>query len=265
MIADWLRRGRTAEAAPTAGDATPAQVTVGSIIKQFWAHAKKTYRKPDGSPTPYLGDVRYALRPLGAPVRINGRDGIRAAPTQGTKGMDDLEPSGKARRQFVSVKATTPLARKTVNGRISTVKAMYRWATEEQLVPGSVWHALTAVRGLRRGRSDARETLPVKVVPGCLVQPVLKHVSSPVAAMIKLQLLTAARPGELVKLRPCDFIIGDGLWTVILPEHKTAHRGKPRTLYFNVEAQAIINTFLPGRATTAPLFSPKEGAEERRD
>ena len=54
---------------------------------------------------------------------------------------------------------------------------MFSWAVEEELVPGSIMHALREVKGLRRGKTDARETEPVKPVPDENVDAVRQHVS----------------------------------------------------------------------------------------
>jgi hypothetical protein len=50
--------------------------------------------------------------------------------------------------------------RGTVNKNAGRVKRLFGWAVENELVPPTVYHGLLAVKGLRRGRSDASETTP---------------------------------------------------------------------------------------------------------
>ena len=54
--------------------------------------------------------------------------------------------------------------RNTCNKLTSRIRAMFRWAVERALVPPSVHHGLQAVKGLKAGRSDARDTDPVRPV-----------------------------------------------------------------------------------------------------
>ena len=57
---------------------------------------------------------------------------------------------------------------------------------------------LLAVAGLKKGRSEARETDPVKPVSEEFVQMIKPHVSRQVWAIVELQLLSGMRSGEVV-------------------------------------------------------------------
>lgn len=50
------------------------------------------------------------------------------------------------------------------------MKRIVKWGVGEELVPSGVMEALRAVDGLKRGRSDARETPPVRPVPDAIVE-----------------------------------------------------------------------------------------------
>jgi integrase len=133
----------------------------------------------------------------------------------------------------------------------------------------SVWRSLQAVEGLRIGRSEAGEPEPVRPVPDREIEAIKPHVSRQVWALIQLQLLTGARPGELLVLRPIDLDTGGGkVWTSKPAYHKTAWHGHGRTIYFGPEAQKILKQFMPRKAdgssrTDAYLFSPAEAEQER--
>ena len=92
--------------------------------------------------------------------------------------------------------------RSHINKQVSRIKSMFRWAVEQEMVPGSVHHALLAVKGLKRGRCEAPESEPVRPVPEEHVFAIKPYVSRQVWAMIQVQLYTGARPGEVVGMDP---------------------------------------------------------------
>ena len=73
-----------------------------------------------------------------------------------------------------------------------------------ELLDAAVYQSLATVTGLRRHRSDAKESKPVCPVPERAITAIFGHVSRQVRAMMELQLFTAARPGELVIMRATD-------------------------------------------------------------
>ena len=141
---------------------------------------------------------------------------------------------------------------------------MFKWATSHELIPGSVHHALVTVEGLRKGRSAAVETGPVKPVPDPHSDAVRPLVSRPVRGITELQLLTGARPGELLIMRPVDLDMRGRVWTYISAAHKTAHHGHERVVYIGPRGQQVIRPLLAGRAIDAYLFSPREAELERK-
>jgi integrase len=88
----------------------------------------------------------------------------------------------------------------------------------------------------------------------------------PVRALVRLQLLTGARAGELLGMRACDIEMNprSGVWIYRPEQHKNAFREHERTIYLGPRAQRILRRFLVGRPTTAFLFSPAEADAERR-
>ena len=79
------------------------------------------------------------------------------------------------------------ISRGVVNHRVGRIKRVFKWAVAEELIPPSVHSALQAVTGLRYGRTEARETEPVKPVPDNWVEALRLHVAPQVAAMMRLQ------------------------------------------------------------------------------
>ena len=109
---------------------------------------------------------------------------------------------------------------------LGRIKRAFKWAVAEELVPPSVFHGLQAVAGLRFGRTEARETEPIKPVPDEHVDAVLPFVSPHVSAMIQVQRLTGMRPCEVVIMRPCDIDMSGEVWVYEPPDHKNRWRGK---------------------------------------
>jgi integrase len=81
--------------------------------------------------------------------------------------------------------------------------------------------------------------------------------------MIRFQQLVGCRPGELVTITPAMVNRSSEVWTITLAKHKTAYRGKQRTIYVGPKAQKILTKYLL-RSEDAACFSPVESEKERR-
>jgi integrase len=232
LIEEWLASGRQ--------DVRGNAITVAELILAYWKHAKQHYRK-NGQPTSEQHIIRQALRPV---RKLYGHTLAR-----------DFGPIAfKTCREAI---LEAGRSRSTVNSYANRVKRMFRWGVENELVRAEVYQALQAVSGLRRGRSAAHETGPVEPVSDEHVQAILSHLSYPVQAMVKLQLLTGMRPGEVVKMRARDLRTSGDIWTYEPEGHKTEHLGKVRCVSIGPRSQAAIRPFL--RADLQGyLFSPRD-------
>src|SRR5437764_151658 len=74
--------------------------------------------------------------------------------------------------------------------------------------------------------------------------------------------MTGCRPGEACAVRRCDTDTGGPNWLYRPPHHKTAHRGKSRTITIGASAQARLREFFTHDITDY-LFSPRRAVEER--
>jgi integrase len=241
LIAEWMASGGAAPAGQ-------AEITICEVLALYWAHAESYYRHPDGSPTSTLDVIRMALRPV---RELYGT--IKAA---------DFGPRGlKAVRERM---IAAGWSRGVVNQMVRHVRSVFKWAASEELVPAHIYGALQTLAALRRGRTAARECAPVRPVTDAYVAAVEACVSRQVRAMIQLQLLTAARAGELVIMRPIDLDMTGRIWVYAPPAHKNAHRGRPRAIYIGPRGQELLRPFLRGRAVDAWMFSPAEAEAERR-
>lgn len=107
-----------------------------------------------------------------------------------------------------------------------------------------------------------RESQPVKPVADTLVEKTLAHTTNVVGDMIRFQRLTGCRPGEVCKIVPGMIDRSKKVWMVDLDKHKTAWRGKKRTIFVGPKAQAILLPYLL-RGTDEPCFSPIESERQR--
>jgi integrase len=138
------------------------------------------------------------------------------------------------------------------------IKFAFRWPTENELIGPEIVQALNAVAGLKRGRCDARETDPIRPVDPKDINAIEPFVTPHIWAIIQLQLHTAARAGELLKMRPIDLNMTGEVWSFKLDEHKTSHHGFGRIIYIGPKGQDIIRPFLNNRPVDQYLFSLRE-------
>jgi len=157
-----------------------------------------------------------------------------------------------------------------INQQVQRLRRMFRWAASQEMIPASVYQSLDTVEALKRGRTTAREGKKVAPVPQDRVDAVRPFVSRQVAAVIDLQLLTGARPGELLSMRPSDIERHPSedheppVWLFLPREHKNQFRAMERTIVLGPRAQAVLEPFLDGRDPEAFVFSPAEAEAERR-
>ena len=238
VIAEWEVNRRQF---PKKGN-SPSDLTVNEIIVRFWQFAEQHYRHPSGEPTGELENFRTSLRPL--------------RQLYGDTAATDFGPLAlKTVRQRM---IENDPSRRVVNQRIGRIKYLFKWAVSEELIPSSVYEALRTVSALGRGRTEARETAPVKPVEPEAVEAVLPFLSPHVRPMVELMRLTGMRPGETCSMQRRLIDMSGPIWIYSPDRHKNAWRGQGRVIALGPKAQAIIKPFLRAELN-AYLFSPKEG------
>ena len=236
LVSEWIANGRQA---PTSRH----DASIMELMAAYVRHAKEYYR----------GSSEYdatlsSLKPLKA--------------LYGTLPVGEFSPLKlKAVREKM---IEADLCRNEVNKRIGRIKRMFRWGVENEIVPPLVLHGLQAVRGLSRGRSEARETEPIKPVPEAFVDAVKAKLSPQIWAMIELQRYTGMRPGEVCRMRTADIDTSGKVWTYSPAGHKTAWRGHQRKIFLGPRAQAVLTDWLR-TDLQANLFQPREAQAWRRE
>lgn len=239
VVGEFLARGRQLAGS---GDVR----RVADVILSYWTHAKAYHAGPQ---------CRSELRSLKLVLAMLRR-------LYGDTLAREFGPLALQTLRAAMIKAGW--SRPYVNSQIGRVKRCFKWATSQELVPPSVFHGLLAVPGLRRGKTDARETEPVKPVPDAWVDATIQHVSRQVAGLIRLQWASGMRPGEAVIMRGCDLDTSGKVWVYTPERHKTEHHGHERPIYLGPQAQAVVRLFLK-TDLSAYLFSPADADRERRE
>ncbi|MFO0917200.1 MAG: site-specific integrase [Planctomycetaceae bacterium] len=122
-----------------------------------------------------------------------------------------------------------------------------RWAVGWKFVSQTLADTLKSVESLEAGDSNAPESRPHSAAPDERIQAIRPCVVVREPAngdIVDLMLLTGCRPGELIGLKTGQIDRTGEIWRVALAKHKTAHKGKSRTLFFNASAQLILRKYL---------------------
>jgi integrase len=245
VIAEWEARDRSLSTA------TMLDVTVAELIDRYWPHCERHYRRADGVQSREVLDYVYSLRPVDY---LYGNLAAKDFGPLELQAVRQLMVKGYKHPKFGDMPA---LARGVINQRVARICRVWKWGVANKLVPGSVLVELKAVDGLQRGRSDARETDPVLPVPRSIVEETLPHMRPMTADMVRLQLETGCRSGELVIIRACDIDMTGDVWLYRPTQHKTLHRGHGRVVPIGPKGQQIIRRYLK-LDTAAYLFSPAD-------
>jgi hypothetical protein len=177
VIGEWIANGRQLPKAP-------ADLSCAELMARYKVHCDAYYRRADGTPTGESETIGHTLRPL---RKLYGS--TAAAEFFPLKLM-------AVREAMINPKTLNPahagegLCRNSINKQCNRIRQMFRWAVKNELVPPSVIHGLTAVDGLKVGRTVARESEPVQPVPDDVVERTLPYLSSVVSTMVQLQRLT---------------------------------------------------------------------------
>jgi integrase len=251
LIAAWLARQRQAESGEPGGEPVPEvgdALSVNEVILAYVRHASAYYKPADGGERKELGCIRDALRVV---KQLFGRTPAAEFGPRALKAVR-VEMLGK------------DWSRGYVNHQVNRVRRMFRWATEEELIPPAVHHALQAVRGLRKGLPGVRESRKVRPAPVRSVKEVLKRVRPVVRAMILFQVHTGCRPGEVCRLKPRRVDRASGVWVYRPRRHKTAHHGKRREILIGPRAQKVLGPWLRDASPDEYVFSPARAEAVRQ-
>jgi integrase len=243
VLTEWEAKGRKLPPPVATSD-----LTVNELIVAYWKHARVYYgwtRNPKRGDRVSLKDALRVLRKLYGPTLA--------------REFGPLSLKGCRARMIHK-----GWARTYINSQVDRLRRMFRWAAEEELLPGSVYDNLAKVTSLRKGKCAARESAKVRPVPDEVVDATLPFLHPVPRAMVELQRLTGMRPGEICRIRGIDLEASAPVWIYrpgsdLGPEgnHKTAHHGHERAVLLGPRAQGVLKPWLKTDLTVY-VFSPKE-------
>ncbi|MGN6543540.1 MAG: tyrosine-type recombinase/integrase, partial [Aureliella sp.] len=258
LKAEWLVNRHAGKFA-----ADPSGPTVAQVCLAYLDHAKTYYHNGTECVS-----IRLALQPLSELYAT--LPAVRFGVLEYRTVLDwwlrhEIKPRSKAKPKTGDEAPKPPrkCTRQYINSQMKRVLRMLRWAVGQGMLSPSVVSSLECVGPLRRGRTAAPEARPITCVDQSLVDATLPFLTKVVRDMVRFQQLTGCRPGEVCKIKPSMVNRSGEVWTISLNEHKTAHRGKKRTIYVGPQAQRILTPYLL-RASDAYCFSPIESERQRQ-
>jgi hypothetical protein len=122
--------------------------TVGQLCLAFQQHADRFYVDENGKPTGEANNFRKSLKLLISMFR--------------TVYCSEFGP---VKLKAVRFELEKIHVRTQVNKSVSRLKSVFRWGVENEMVPAEIVMALDCVKGLQKGRCDAKESEPILPVP----------------------------------------------------------------------------------------------------
>jgi integrase/YHS domain-containing protein len=219
------------------------ELTMAEVCLSYLKHAKSYY----GGESQEYKNIVMALRPISQLI-----------PRKLAKDFGPLD--FKQIRQWW---LNRDVSRQYANRQMARIVRAVKWLVSEGILPPAIYQAIKCVSPLTKGHCKAREAPPVAPVSDAKVNATLPHLSLAVADMVRFQRLTGCRPGEVCSLTPSMLDRSNPVWEIRLDHHKTAWRGKSRTIYVGPQAQAILLPYLSRRAD-AFCFDPREAVQQKR-
>ncbi len=228
--------------------ASPGTVPlIGEAVLKYQTYAEKYYSR-DGVPTGEHVTITCALRPFNrrfAELPVNG-----FKPDMLELVQEDMIKLGRSRSY--------------INKSCNIIRRFFKWCVKKGFATGETLAALRAVDGLKRGRSEARETAPIGPVDDQAVEAVLAIVSELVADVAHLMRFTGMRPGEALAMTAAEIDRTDPtLWVFKPDQHKTAHHGLSRTVFLGPNAIDIVRRYLVKAGDGGKLFPITRNALRR--
>ena len=231
LIGEWLANGRRI---PIEVKSKP--ITIIQLCAEYWRHCK-TYYVKNGKPTDEQAGVKAAFRFIKANYAKTFAKDFGPLALEAVR--EQMVQSGNARRY--------------INQNVGRIKRMFRWGVSRELLPVEVYQALATVPGLKRGKTQARETAPILPIESDIVETTLEHAAKLLDDMIRFQLLTGCRPGEVCTIKPVEVDRTEDVWRYSPGSHKMEHKGRQRVILIGPQARAILLPYLL-RDATKPCF-----------
>jgi integrase len=219
------------------------------VLVAFKRHAEEYHRTADGQLAREYENYIISMRPL--KKLYSGLSVLEFGPVQ----------MKAVRREMIDM----GWARTHINRQLGRLRHIFNWAASEAIIPAAIADAVAKVKGLRFGKTEARESEPVEPVADEHFRATLPFLPPMIKSMVELQLLTGMRPGEICSMRNRDIDAPAGkLWHYRPARHKTSHRGIKRSIPLGPKARDIIAPYM-GLDPEAFIFRPSKSEADRRE
>jgi len=232
----------------------PRGASVADICALWAEHCRQSYHGPDGKPTSTainaVLDVRLFRDLFG-----------NAAVSEMTHG-DMLS--------FRDALVRSGVGRSTVNMRLWRVKYMLSWALDEALITATAKAELTQVKPVKRGRTAAHESAPIRPVDDATIEKTVARMIPNTADMVRVHRLTGMRPCELCALKWSRIDTSRTPWVYSVPPEANKNDwrgeyGRPRVVCIGPRARAILERHKgDGDVPFSPMRAMAEYLEGRR-
>jgi integrase len=246
----------------------PDRATVSQVLEAYRQYANQKYTDPTERDR-----IETAIT---AVLELYGN---QPAASFKAKAFRDV----RARMLTTSRRKGNVRCRNYVNKLAGTIKTIWRWLASEELVPAESAQSVCMVPKISHGDGGV-EKLPV--LPPCPtdVEKTIAAAPKMVADMLRVQLLTGARPKEIRTMRLEEIsrspdqpipLPGTGqtvaalrcgetvVWVMAQAEHKTLKRGKSHVVVIGPKAQKILDTWF--REEGGFVFLTRLGTVYRKD
>lgn len=225
-IISKLASGVPLDSFASKGEPPETCLTINEFCLAFLRHAVEYYSK-DRRPNAEVDCLKSAIRPL---VNLFGENPA-----------DKLTPlmMKAVREKYIEAGWSRGFCNRSVN----RIRHIWKWGVENGMISVTTLHALQAISPLKAGKCAAPDYKKREAIPTEDIEAVRLQLSQRDRDALDLLLLTGARPSELLRLDASKINRAGDVWSVELTDHKNAHRGKTRTLYFGPKAQEILNRY----------------------
>lgn len=222
--------------------------SVAELVLAYLKHAE-TYYVKDGRITDEVHCIRSAVKSLAKLF------GLIPAKDFGPLQLQAV------RTQYVANGWT----RRFCNESVNRIRRIWKWGVSQALVPVASWQGLTAVGPLKAGKCDAPDRPKRQAVPDADIEAVRVYLSPRCKALFDLLRFTGARPSEIRALEWSMIDMTGPVWVTRPDDHKTAHMGKHRAIYFGPRAQEVLKRLMQKGATRVITIGPDTLSEAMRE
>ncbi|MCA9136211.1 MAG: tyrosine-type recombinase/integrase, partial [Planctomycetales bacterium] len=215
------------------------QITVGQVIVEWKAHVSGLSDLVRYKPLLDILELEYATVPA-----------EEFGPRKLKEVRDTLLSDGKQ-------------SRKWINEQVRAACRIFKHGVSVELIEFDVYNKLTTLEHLKRGYTTAREQVAREPVPLADIAATVAELTPVLAAMVRIQLATGMRSGEVCRMRPCDIDKSGPEWIYRQAIHKTAQHGIQKAVPIVGYAREVLTDYM-NRHSESYCFSPAESDEWHR-